>query len=247
MLEAGLWGLVGGLALVLGALIALAAPKKLVGKRPVAYVMAFGAGVLISAVAFDLTEEAIELGGGDAAAIGLAGGALTFFFGDRIVERKGGRNHRRGGGSSDPGDGDPGGIVLGALLDGIPESAAIGLTLLSGGGVSVSFITAVFISNLPESISASVGLERDHSRRWIIGLWLGIAVASAVAAALGYLVPGRRRRVGRRGRQGVRRWGDPLHARRHDDAGGVRQRGREGRPRDRARVRPRGPAFDRLS
>ena len=190
MLEAGLWGLVGGLALVLGALIALAAPKKLVGKRPVAYVMAFGAGVLISAVAFDLTEEAIELGGGDAAAIGLAGGALTFFFGDRMVERKGGRNHRRGGGSSDPGDGDPGGIVLGALLDGIPESAAIGLTLLSGGGVSVSFITAVFISNLPESISASVGLERDHSRRWIIGLWLGIAVASAVAAALGYLVLG---------------------------------------------------------
>ena len=189
MLEAGLWGFVGGLALVLGALIALAAPKKLVGKRPVAYVMAFGAGVLISAVAFDLTEEAIELGGGDAAAIGLAGGALTFFFGDRMVERKGGRNHRRGR-VERPGRRRPRGIVLGALLDGIPESAAIGLTLLSGGGVSVSFITAVFISNLPESISASVGLERGHSRRWIIGLWLGIAVASAVAAALGYLVLG---------------------------------------------------------
>jgi zinc transporter, ZIP family len=175
MLEAALWGLVGGLALVVGALIALL-PRRPISDRAVGFVMAFGAGVLISAVAFDLTEEAIELGSGWVAALGLGAGALVYFAGDKLISR---------GDDAGPED-DPKGIVLGALLDGIPESAAIGLTLIAGGGVSVSFITAVFISNLPESIAASAGLKRDHSRRWILGLWLAIALASAIAAGLGY-------------------------------------------------------------
>ena len=179
MLEAALWGLFGGMALVFGALIALV-PRHSFPDRAVGFVMAFGAGVLISAVAFDLTEEAITIGGGLAAALGLGAGALTYFGGDKLIDRNG----------SDEGDDDPQGIVLGALLDGIPESAAIGLTLLSGGGVSVSFIAAVFISNLPESIAASAELEPKHSRRWIIGLWLMIAAASAVAAGLGYQLLG---------------------------------------------------------
>jgi len=174
VLEAALWGLVGGMALVLGALLALI-PGRSIPERAVGFVMAFGAGVLISAVAFDLTEEAISIGGGVAAALGLGAGALVYYGGDRLIDRG-------GSGDSD----DPRGIVLGALLDGIPESAAIGLTLLSGGGVSVSFIVAVFISNLPESIAASAELEPKHPRRWILGLWVAIALASAVAAALGY-------------------------------------------------------------
>ena len=175
MLEAALWGLFGGMALVAGALLALI-PGRSIPDRTIGFVMAFGAGVLISAVAFDLTEEAISIGGGLAAALGLGAGALVYYGGDRLIDR---------GGSGDSDD-DPRGIVLGALLDGIPESAAIGLTLLSGGGVSVSFIVAVFISNLPESIAASAELEPKHPRRWILGLWVAIALASAVAAALGY-------------------------------------------------------------
>ena len=172
MLEAAFWGLVGGLALVIGAVVALLRGSR-IKPATVGFVMAFGAGVLISAVAFDLTEEAITIGGGVAAAGGLGAGALTYFAGDRLVGRGGG-------------DDDPQGIVLGALLDGIPESAAIGLTLLAGGGVSVSFIVAVFISNLPESIAATAELDGKHSRSWILGLWGGIALASALAAGLGY-------------------------------------------------------------
>ncbi len=174
MLEAALWGLFGGLALVAGALLALI-PGRSIPDRTIGFVMAFGAGVLISAVAFDLTEEAIEIGGGLAAALGLGAGALAYFGGDRLIRR----------GKPEDAD-DPRGIVLGALLDGIPESAAIGLTLISGGGVSVSFIVAVFISNLPESIAATAGLKSTHSPRWILGLWFGIALASAAAAGLGY-------------------------------------------------------------
>ena len=176
MLEAAFWGLVGGLALVIGAAIALI-PKHPIPDRAIAFVMAFGAGVLISAVAFDLTEEALGLGGGDSTAIGLATGALVYFGGDRMLGRKG-----------DGGD-DPRGIVLGALLDGIPESAAIGLTLVTGGSVSASFVFAVFLSNLPESISASSGLEKSgREKAWIYGLWTLIALASAIAAGIGYEV-----------------------------------------------------------
>src|SRR5215213_9393015 len=139
MLEAALWGLVGGLALVLGAGIALVVrvPGRVVGA-----IMAFGAGVLISAASFDLTAEAFRVGGDDAAAGGLAAGALTFFAASRAV---------RGGGAVP--------IVIGAVLDGIPESAAIGLSVLDPGGVSTAVVVAVFVSNIPESLAASADMR----------------------------------------------------------------------------------------
>ena len=243
MLAAAGWGFLGGFALLLGALIALRVKPS---PKTNAFVMAFGAGVLISAVSFDLTEEAINIGGGGSAALGLAAGALTFFIGDRLLDGRGGRDRKRSGGQQ--ADGDPQGIVLGALLDGIPESAAIGLTLIGGGSISVSFIVAVFISNLPESISATTGLAKaGHSPRWIALLWLAVCVASAIAAGLGYRAARRRLRRHRRLRQDIRRRRDPLHARRHDDARGLRERRQPGRPRDRPRLRARGAALDRLA
>jgi zinc transporter, ZIP family len=170
MLEAALWGLVGGLALVIGAAITFVhRPPNTV----VAYVMAFGAGVLISAVAYDLTAEAFELGGGDAVAVGLAAGALVYAGLSAVIKSRGGE---------EPGEG----LALGALLDGIPESAAIGLTLTTGG-VSGAFVAAVFLSNLPESFSATGEFERGgRSHGWILAMWIAIAIASAVAAAVGY-------------------------------------------------------------
>lgn len=186
MLEAAFWGFVGGFALLVGALIGLTwtIPRRVIG-----LVMAFGAGVLISALAFELTEEAVKTGGFDAAAVGLAAGSLVFFAGDRALDRMGGANRKR---SSGPGeDGAAPGIVLGAILDGIPESAAIGVSLIGGGGVGVAMVTAVFLSNIPESLSASSGMhDQGRSTRSILGLWVGVTVASTVAAALGYAVLG---------------------------------------------------------
>ncbi len=174
MAEAAFWGLFGGLALVIGALAQFAARPS---KRTVAFVMAFGAGVLISAVAYDLTGDGLELGGGGAVAVGLAAGALVYAGLSHRLDRRGADAEESAGGA----------LALGALLDGIPESAAIGLTLVEGGGVGVAFVAAVFLSNLPESISASHEFERaGRSRRWILGVWLAIAAVSALAAALGY-------------------------------------------------------------
>jgi zinc transporter, ZIP family len=182
--EAFLWGAFGGAALILGAVAALWLP---IDKRVVGMVMALGAGVLISAVAFDLVEEAVNTADGEGGvALGLAAGALTFFIGDTLIDRMGGDQRKSmAGGAKAEGSGLA--IVLGAVLDGIPESIVLGMSLLAGAGVSVAFVAAVFISNLPEGLAATSGLtESGWSTARILGLWTGVTLVSATSALLGY-------------------------------------------------------------
>ena len=178
MLEAGLWGLAAASTLVIGAWIGLAAR---VPRRVVGLAMAFGVGALISALAFDLTQEAFRIGGTLPVGIGLGAGALTFYAGNRLLE-----SGRRGSKVSGP-DGNGKAIVLGALLDGIPESIVLGSTLLAGAGVSVPFLAAVAISNVPEGLTSAVDLRREgHRPGWIISVWAIVALVSGLAAGLGY-------------------------------------------------------------
>jgi ZIP family zinc transporter len=194
-LEAGLWGLLGGGALVIGALIAwfVRVPKDVI-----ASVMAFGSGVLISAVAFDLMQEAADTGGLLPAAIGFLAGALAYLAANAVLARHGARHRKRSGG--EPGEEQPSehersgsgtAIAIGALLDGIPESVVLGLGLLTGGAVSVSVLAAVFISNVPEGLSSAAGMKaKGRSARYVFGVWISIAVVSALAALLGYVALG---------------------------------------------------------
>ena len=182
MLTAAFWGFVGGAALLVGAALGLALRPS---SRVVGLVMAFGAGVLISAVAFELVDEGFQHAGAGPVTMGLVGGAITFFLGDRILDRRGGTDRKRSGGQQ--AGAAASGLVLGAMLDGIPESAAIGISLLDGGGVGIAVVVAVFLSNIPESLSAAVGLRAaGHSPAWILRLWLAVALVSAGAAAAGY-------------------------------------------------------------
>jgi zinc transporter, ZIP family len=181
--EAFWWGAFGGAALIVGALVGVWVP---LSRRVVGLVMALGAGVLISAVAFDLVEEAVNTARGEGGvALGLAAGALTFFVGDAVIDRMGGDNRKSVDGEQ--AEGSPLAIVLGAVLDGIPESIVLGLTLLGGSGVSVAFVAAVFISNLPEGLAASTGLSASGwSTPRIVGLWTAVMLVSALAALTGY-------------------------------------------------------------
>ena len=186
MLEAGFWGLVGGLALVLGA---VAGVVRDVPTRVIGAVMAFGAGVLISALAFELTAEAFDASGGREVVLGLLGGALTFYLGDRWLDSRGGVDRKRSGGQQAGSAAQ--GLVLGALLDGIPESVAIGVSLVDGGTVGVAIVAAVFLSNVPEGMSAATGLVKaGRSKRWVIGLWVAVALISGLASLVGYAVLG---------------------------------------------------------
>lgn len=188
-LQAGLWGLLAGGALVIGAVLAwfLRVPRKVV-----ASVMAFGAGVLISALAFELVDEAETSGGLLPTAIGFMAGAVVYVAANIVLARHGAR-HRKRSGDEQPSEQDQQGsgaaIAIGALLDGIPESVVLGLSLLGGGGVGVPVLAAIFISNLPEGLSSSAGMKRNgRSAAYVFGVWVGIAVLSGLAGLLGCLL-----------------------------------------------------------
>ena len=179
------WGLVASSSLILGGVLALALPIR---ERWLGLIMGFGSGVLISAVAYELVAEAFETSAGNGGiALGLGAGALTFFVGDTLVDRMGGEGRKQIRATA--GAGSALAIVLGIVLDGIPESAVIGLGLLEGTGVSVAVLAAVFLSNLPEAIAATTGLVSDGwTRGKILGLWVAVTLICGLASLLGYTV-----------------------------------------------------------
>jgi zinc transporter, ZIP family len=189
-IQAGLWGLLSGSALVLGALLGyfLKLPQ-----RVIAGVMAFGAGVLISALSFDLMDEAYRTGGLLFTSLGFLAGAAVYTVANILVSRRGAKHRKRSGYAEDARqahhdeEGSGLAIALGALLDGIPESIVIGVSLLEGEGVSLVAVAAVFLSNLPEGLSSAAGMRRaGRSKAYIFGIWGGIALTSGIAALVGY-------------------------------------------------------------
>ncbi|MBT2394931.1 ZIP family metal transporter [Streptomyces sp. ISL-100] len=190
---AGMWGLVAGSALLLGAVLGYGVR---IPQWVVASVMAFGAGVLLSAVSFELVEEAYDQAGLAPAAIGTVGGAVAYTAGNVWLARRGARHRKRSGHrQSQPSEAQQAGsglaLALGALLDGVPESAVIGVSLVDGGAVSMVTVVAVFISNVPEGLSSSAGMRRaGRSKKYVFGIWGAIAAASTASAVVGYAVVG---------------------------------------------------------
>jgi ZIP family zinc transporter len=171
------WGALAASSLVIGALLGMARdwPPRLVG-----LVLAFGAGALISAVSFDLAEEAARLGDAGVAAGGLAAGAITYFALDRFVGRRGAS--RAGGGAGTA-------LALGAFLDGIPEQAVLGIGLASGEGVSVGLLVAIFVSNLPEAIGSSSAMHAAGTRPAAIRrLWILVALICTLSTVVGFAI-----------------------------------------------------------
>ncbi|RYZ03202.1 MAG: ZIP family zinc transporter [Myxococcales bacterium] len=190
-LYAAFWGLVAGSALVLGAAVGWFAR---VPARAVAAVMAFGSGVLISALSFELMEDAYRTGGFVACSVGFFAGAAAYTAATVALSRYGAK-HRKRSGERQPNEADQSGsglaIAIGALLDGIPESMVIGLSLLQGGAVSTVAVLAIFLSNLPEGLSSASGMKRaGRSAAYVFGVWLTIAVLSGAAAWAGYALFG---------------------------------------------------------
>jgi ZIP family zinc transporter len=182
------WGALAASSLLIGAVIALVVP---IGSRTIGLIMGFGAGVLISAVAFDLVEDSYELaGGGAVVGLGLLAGCLTFSAGNYVIGKMGGSRRKSHKGVTPTGSEGEGGlaIVLGTVLDGVPESMVIGLTLVGGESIGVAYLAAVFLSNLPEGISATQGLRTSGwSTPNLLRLWLLVIFVSACASLAGYV------------------------------------------------------------
>ncbi|NGP17275.1 ZIP family metal transporter [Devosia aurantiaca] len=183
--QAGLWGLLGSSALVIGAAIAFLVELP---KRLIAGIMAFGCGILISAVAYDLIMDGYDQGGLYPIIGGALAGSAAYTVANWLVTRNGGKHRKRSGKEPDPNTTSNSGlaIAIGSMLDGIPESIVLGVSLLDGNGVSFAVLVAIFLSNLPEGLSSAVGMKKaGRSKTYVLGLWAGIAVLSALAAMLG--------------------------------------------------------------
>ncbi|MEV8248396.1 ZIP family zinc transporter [Streptomyces rochei] len=195
IVQAALWGLVAGSALLLGAVVGFGVR---VPQKVIATVMAFGAGVLLSAVSFELVGEAYEQAGLAPAAVGTLAGAAAYTAGNVWLAHRGARHRKRSGHhdhQAQPTEEQQSGsglaLAFGALLDGVPESAVIGVSLLEGGAVSLVTVAAVFISNVPEGLSSSAGMKKaGRSKAYVFGVWGAIAAASTLSAVLGYTVVG---------------------------------------------------------
>ena len=149
--------------------------------------MSFGCGVLISAVAYDLLEDGFQEGGIWPIVAGAIAGSLAYTVADWLVSRNGGQNRKRSGDQQKK-QGEGGGlaIAIGSLLDGIPESVVLGVGLLAGNGVSIAMLAAIFLSNFPEGLSSAAGMKRaGRSKLYVFGLWLVIAVLSALSSLAG--------------------------------------------------------------
>jgi zinc transporter, ZIP family len=177
------WGALSASALLVGALIAYHLTP---GRGAIALVMALGAGLLIGSVSFELVDEALQTRTVAAVGLFVLVGAATFTVGDWLLSRAGGGERKDSGGAQ--AEGSALAIVLGSVLDGIPESFVLGLTVLEGG-VSVSLLAAIVLSNLPEGMSSSSGLRAAHwPERRVLLLWSAVVAVSAAAAGLGYAV-----------------------------------------------------------
>ena len=189
-IQAGLWGLLSGSALLLGAGAGWFVPMS---RRLIAGIMAFGAGVLISALSFELMDEAWRRGGFPPVALGFLGGAVVYTILNRLLAGWGAKHRKRASPAlreQDKQQNTENGTALavGALLDGIPESIVIGVSLLRGEAVGLVAVFAVFLSNIPEGLSSAAGMKAEGRKlSHVMALWAAIAAVSGIAAWFGYV------------------------------------------------------------
>lgn len=185
MLQIVLYGLIAGFSLFIGALVGIAFKLK---QKTIAAFMAFGSGVLICALTFGLMEQAFNHGGFDAVILGFLGGGVAFIIGDYIIHRLGGRQHKSKHLIDNENEATGRAITLGAILDGVPETIALGIAVFSGRGTGLLMLVAIVLSNLPEGMSSITGLRREgFSKRKIYWMWIIVAAVLTIIAVLSFV------------------------------------------------------------
>ena len=185
--EALLFGAIASSALVLGGTLGAfwQAPTWLTG-----VLLAFASGSLISALGFELFPEADHLGGSTRAGVGLVAGAAVFVAANTLLDKyvvkpepdpqAGQRDVVREAAAGGVGFA----LLAAATLDGLPENAALGVSLVEES--SFALLLAIFAANLPEALVGAVEMRRGgRSARFAIALWLIAAIFLALAVVVG--------------------------------------------------------------
>lgn len=174
MIYAFFTGAIAQITLLLSGLVPF---KWTIPTRYIGWLAGFGAGALIAAIADDLAPQALSLGSW-AFALWLLTGAATFLILDRLVAKRFGGEGEGSG---------PLGIVLGALVDGVPESLIFGIEIATGMALSWAFLFAVMVSNIPQALAPSAELAKSGwTRTRVARMWGSVVVLCGIAAAVGY-------------------------------------------------------------
>jgi len=184
------WGMAATSGVLVGAILALVTDFR---HRTVAAIMSLGAGVLLSVASIQVASEALMLAGAVAAGIGIIAGAATFSIANAALAAA--RDRKRCGEcksqpteATAPGSGTS--IAIGTALDAVPEALVLGITLRVGGP-DVALVAALALSNLPEALSGTTGMRHAaRSSAYVLSLWCGIALGTAVITALAFSLLG---------------------------------------------------------
>lgn len=191
----GLWGLVSGSGLLVGAIAAEMFSKRL-RHRTIAVVMGFGAGVQLALVVGGLMSGSFRFEKGLSAITALLAGAAMFSGVNWYLSRIGAKHRKRCGEcvaqpSEEQHRGSGTAIAIGSVLDGIPESLLVGLSVMAGGALGMGVIAGFFLANVPQGLSSAAGMKAaGRSRRYIFAIWAGIPVLIGISAAAGNLILG---------------------------------------------------------
>jgi ZIP family zinc transporter len=190
LFEPLLWGFIASIPLLIGSIIALIVNLP---KQVIAIIMAFGSGVLVAALAFSLIEEAFSLSESiTSVIIGFVLGGLSYTLANYILNRKsrGSTRHRKKSHGENAGGGkDASGLALlvGSVMDNIPENMALGISLVTGGAVNIVLIAAIFLSNFPEGLSSAQGMKSNgRSKKYIVSLWSIAVVIGTISSVIGF-------------------------------------------------------------
>jgi ZIP family zinc transporter len=180
------WGFVSGLPLVAGAIVTRFFTFN---KKTIGIIMAFGSGVMISVISFSLMKEAYELGGIIPISVGFTVGAIIFGIGNREIHKRGAR-HRKRPFHPETKNMKATGLVLalGSLMDNIPESIALGISLVGASSVTSALLAGIILTNFPEAVASSQAMKVvKRNPKYILSTWGSIAAANIAAAAAGFL------------------------------------------------------------
>jgi zinc transporter, ZIP family len=155
------WGFIASIPLLIGSTVAIFVN---VPRQIVASIMAFGSGVLIAALSFSLMQEAFELSQSIVSVIlGFLFGGISYTLANFLLtkrsnghlkKRKKSHGELAGGGKGATGLA----LLVGSIMDNIPENMALGISLVTGGVVNIVLIVAIFISNFPEGLASTAGM-----------------------------------------------------------------------------------------
>ncbi len=168
-LKVFLYSSVSGIAIIIGSFLG----TNKIPDKILAFILAFGSGVLLSVLSFTLMHEAYNYSGPIITSIAFVTGGLFFYKLVNYLEK-----HLTEGV----------GFIIGTALDDLPETLIMGIGFASGENLGIVLALSIFLHNLPEGLSSTSELidEGGFTKKKAMVLSVLLGMLSPFTAFIGY-------------------------------------------------------------